>query len=222
MDETGLQFNNKPGDVIAVKGSKCVSNISSAEKDYAYLTDSNGSQVENAVLPHILTTDTAIPGTSSGITYQEVVTPAKLLNEISPILVIMKQISARGKAVSVSKILNSDDNIGQRVEKSCSAKKETFHKPKRARNKKLESSDSSEDEYAAVYQESDDSTAWNDDECVGCREDCNDIASIADWLSVHVRYVYTRRQDVPAPSPPRRSPVYNNYYYQCTRSILNS
>lgn len=150
--------------------------------DYAYLTDSNGSQVEDAVSPQMLTTDTAIPGTSSGITHQEVITPTKLLNEISPVPVIKKQISARGKAASVSKILNSDDNIGQRVEKSCSVKKETFHKPKRARKMKMESSDSSEDEDAAVYQESDDSTTWNDDECVGCGEDYNDTTSKADWL----------------------------------------
>lgn len=32
MDESGLQLNNKPGEVIALKGSKCVSNFTSGEK----------------------------------------------------------------------------------------------------------------------------------------------------------------------------------------------
>lgn len=32
MDESGLQLNNKPGQVIALKGSKCVSTITSGEK----------------------------------------------------------------------------------------------------------------------------------------------------------------------------------------------
>lgn len=32
MDETGLQLNNKPGQVIAAKGSKSVSAITSGEK----------------------------------------------------------------------------------------------------------------------------------------------------------------------------------------------
>lgn len=32
MDESGLQLNNKPGEVIALKGSKCVSTITTGEK----------------------------------------------------------------------------------------------------------------------------------------------------------------------------------------------
>lgn len=32
MDETGLQLNNKPGNVVAIKGSKSVTSITSGEK----------------------------------------------------------------------------------------------------------------------------------------------------------------------------------------------
>ncbi|MPC41902.1 hypothetical protein E2C01_035510 [Portunus trituberculatus] len=50
MDETGLQFNNKPGNVIAVKESKCLSNISSTEKGETISRNKTSSRISRGEL----------------------------------------------------------------------------------------------------------------------------------------------------------------------------
>lgn len=158
--------------------------------EYAYMTGPNmernyGPQEEGTDLQQMLNADVAIPGTSSEVTQKESNTPSKLLNAISPVPVVKKQTSTRGRAAGVSKILNSDENLHQRVVKKCHTKKETVTKSKRPRKgKTLESSDSSASgvENASEYDESDDSIGWNENKCVGCVEDYNVTTSKEDWF----------------------------------------
>lgn len=54
MDETGLQLNNRPGEVIAEKGSKCVNTITSWEKGETVTVVSCFSGEGSYLLPYCI------------------------------------------------------------------------------------------------------------------------------------------------------------------------
>ncbi|KAI4471504.1 hypothetical protein MML48_1g11818 [Holotrichia oblita] len=188
MDETGLQLNNKPGYVVACKGSKNVANITASEKGET-ITIVACFSAEGVYIPPMC----IMKGKNKKAEFEDGLPPGSIVCmnfEIPSTSTPVQQARMRSKQVAA--ILNSEESISNKKSKQ-EAKRKISNKAAepqtqkikilKGKSKRVSRNLSSESEAGSIsLHDSSDGNQSEEEYCRGCNEAYSTTKKKDDWL----------------------------------------